>query len=40
MFEYRGKTDELPAAGHVLESKSVETLQDGMVWMEYKFHKI
>ncbi|TBL83562.1 dihydrofolate reductase family protein [Hafnia alvei] len=40
IFEYRGKADELPAAGQALELKSVETLQDGMVWMQYKFHKI
>lgn len=40
IFEYHGKADELPAAGQALELKLVETLQDGMVWMQYKFHKI
>jgi len=40
IFEYHGKADELPAAGQALELKSVKTLQDGVVWLCYQFHKI
>lgn len=40
IFEYRGQADELPASGQALELISVEKLQEGMVWLNYKFHKI
>ncbi|MFE4711036.1 dihydrofolate reductase family protein [Paenibacillus sp. NPDC056722] len=40
IFEYNGKGEELPAAGQALELTSVKQLNDGMVWLYYKFHKI
>lgn len=40
IFEYHGKPGELPAAGQALELLSVEKLEEGMVWLNYKFHKI
>lgn len=38
IFEYIGK-GQAPARGQSLELLSAETLQDGVVWLRYKFHK-
>lgn len=38
IFEYVGK-DTRPARGQSLELLSAETVQDGVVWLRYKFHK-
>ncbi|WP_181586663.1 dihydrofolate reductase family protein [Paenibacillus taichungensis] len=40
IFEYKSETEELPAAGQSLELTSVKQLNDGMVWLYYKFHSI
>ncbi|WP_052045566.1 dihydrofolate reductase family protein [Cedecea neteri] len=40
IFEFHGKPGDLPAAGQALELLSVEKLEEGMVWLNYKFHKI
>lgn len=38
IFEYVGK-EQMPAKGQSLELMSVETLQNGVVWLRYRFHK-
>lgn len=38
IFEYIGK-EQAPARGLSLELLSAETVQDGVVWLRYKFHK-
>ena len=38
IFEYIGK-DPLPAKGQRLELMAAETVQGGIVWLRYKFHK-
>ena len=38
VFEYIGK-EHLPARGQSLELLSAETVQDGIVWLRYCFHK-
>ena len=38
VFEYMG-ADTMPARGQSLELLSAETLNDGVVWLRYKFHK-
>lgn len=38
IFEYAGK-EQAPARGQSLELLSAETVQDGVVWLRYKFHK-
>ena len=38
IFEYVGKAPQ-PAQGQSLELLSAETVQDGVVWLRYKFHK-
>lgn len=38
VFEYIGK-EHAPARGQSLELLSAETLQNGVVWLRYKFHK-
>ena len=38
IFEYVGKNSQ-PARGQSLELLSAETVQDGVVWLRYKFHK-
>jgi len=38
IFEYIGN-DPLPAQGQSLELLSAETVQDGVIWLRYKFHK-
>ena len=40
IFEYFGKENEMPAAGQSLEFISSKVLNDGIVWLQYKFHKI
>lgn len=39
IFEYLGASDQHPAAGQSLELKSSETLDNGIVWLRYRFHK-
>jgi 5-amino-6-(5-phosphoribosylamino)uracil reductase len=39
IFEYQGAQDELPAEGQSLELTSSETLDDGIVWLRYAFHR-
>ena len=39
IFEYVG-TEKSPARGQCLELLSSETLQNGVVWLRYKFHKM
>ena len=39
IFESEGDKDSLPAQGQSLELISVKQLQDGVVWLYYKFHK-
>lgn len=39
IFEYFGEQGELPAEGQTLELISVKELNDGIVWLQYKFHK-
>lgn len=39
IFEYKGEADELPAEGQALELKSAETLDNGCVWLRYRFHR-
>ena len=39
IFEYLGKGGDLPAKGQSLELLSVEKLDDGVVWLRYKFHR-
>lgn len=39
IFEYPGEGGELPAKGQSLELVSVEKLEDGIVWLYYKFHR-
>ena len=38
IFEYIGR-EQAPARGQSLELLSAETVQDGVVWLRYKFHK-
>lgn len=38
IFEYIGR-EQAPARGLSLELLSAETVQDGVVWLRYKFHK-
>lgn len=38
-IEYKGDAGEFPAEGQALELISVKQLQDGVVWLRYKFHK-
>lgn len=38
IFEYIGR-EQVPARGLSLELLSAETVQDGVVWLRYKFHK-
>ena len=38
IFEYIGK-EQAPARGQSLELLSAETVQDGIVWLRYRFHK-
>ncbi len=38
IFEYIGR-EQAPARGLSLELLSTETVQDGVVWLRYKFHK-
>lgn len=40
IFEYKGEADEKPATGQALELLSVKRLEDGIIWLKYKFHKI
>ncbi|MCD7901556.1 MAG: dihydrofolate reductase family protein [Bacteroides sp.] len=40
IFEYKGEPGEFPAKGQALELISVKELQDGVVSLLYKFHKI
>lgn len=40
IIEYKGDEDEQPADGQALELLNVKTLNDGVVWLRYKFHKI
>lgn len=40
IIEYKGESEELPAKGQALELLSVRELTDGVVWMQYKFHKV
>ena len=37
IFEYQGAADEKPAAGRSLRHISTETLDNGMVWLRYRF---
>lgn len=39
IFEYLGENGELPAAGQSLEFISSEVLNDGIVRLQYKFHR-
>ena len=40
IFDYIGKrSNELPAKSQRLELLATEVLQDGIVWLRYKFHK-
>lgn len=39
IFEYKGEPNELPAEGQALEFKSAETLDNGCVWLRYRFHR-
>ena len=39
IFEYFGKTNELPASGQSLELLHVETLTNGIVRLHYRFHQ-
>lgn len=38
IFEYVGK-EQCPAQGQSLELLSAETMQDGIIWLRYKFHR-
>lgn len=38
IFEYLGAADERPAAGQSLELLSSQSLDNGIVWLRYKFH--
>lgn len=40
IFEYKGEADELPAQGQSLELTSIKQLENGVVWLYYKFHKL
>lgn len=40
VFEYLGASDQLPASGQTLELLSAKTLDHGVVWLRYRFHKI
>lgn len=39
IFEYLGSADELPASGQSLELVSSRSLDNGIVWLRYRFHK-
>ena len=39
IFDYIGSKNEIPSSGQTLEYISTEILQDGIVWINYKFHK-
>lgn len=39
IFDYIGSENEIPSSGQTLEYISTEILQDGIVWINYKFHK-
>lgn len=39
IFEYHGEKDEKPAEGQTLEFTSSKVLNDGMIWLSYKFHR-
>lgn len=39
-IEYKGEVGEFPAKEQALQLISVKELQDGVVWLRYKFHKI
>lgn len=38
IIDYRGQDDEYPAQNQSIEFLSAEILNDGMVWLRYKFH--
>ena len=40
IFEYIGEKGELPASGQSLELLDSKILENGVVWLHYKFHKI
>lgn len=40
IFEYKGEADELPAQDQSLELTSIKHLENGVVWLYYKFHKL
>lgn len=40
IFEYKGEENELPAQGQSLELTSMKQLENGVVWICYKFHKL
>lgn len=39
IFEYLGASDERPASGQSLELLSSKTLDNGIVWLRYRFHR-
>lgn len=39
VFEYLGASDEHPAEGQSLQFISSETVDNGIVWLRYRFHK-
>jgi hypothetical protein len=36
IFDYQGKADERPSTGPALRHLSTETLEGGMVWLQYR----
>lgn len=39
IFEYKGQSGENPSEGQSLEFISSKQIEDGIVWLQYKFHK-
>lgn len=40
IIEYKGEPGEFPAEGQALEFLSAQKCQNGIVWLQYKFHKL
>lgn len=40
IFEYKGERAEFPADGQVLELVSARKLENGVIALRYKFHKL
>lgn len=40
IFEYKGQLGENPSEGQSLEFISAKQMEDGIVWLQYKFHKV